>query len=90
LRADSFHTKSHIFTTGGVILGGVAIKFGFSMADPIVAVIIILFIVKMIVEVFQESSKVLCDASWIQPGKIEKIALGVKGVKSSHEIGLGD
>jgi len=93
LKADSFHTKSHIFTTGSVILGAIAIKAGFQIFDPILTIFVIFFIAKMTFEVFKESSKVLCDMSFIDPEKIEKIALGVEGVEKSHKIrtrGSGD
>ena len=86
LKADSFHTKSHIFTTGGVILGAIAIKAGFQIFDPILTIFVIFFIAKMAFEVFKESSKVLCDVSFIDSEKIKKIALGIKEVQSCHKI----
>ncbi len=86
LKADSFHTKSHIFTTGGVILGAIAIKAGFPIFDPILAVFVIFFIGKMAFEIFRVSSRVLCDTSLINPEKIEKLALKIKGVKACHKI----
>lgn len=86
LKADSFHTRSHIFTTGGVILGAAAIRAGFPTADPILAIFVVFFIGKMAFEVFKESSKVLCDSPFITPERIKKIALKIEGVQSCHEI----
>lgn len=86
LKADSFHTKSHIFTGGGVILGVIAIKMGYPIFDPILAIFVIFFIGKMIIEVFKESSKVLSDGSFVEPGLVEKIASRVEGVESSHRV----
>ena len=86
LKADSFHTKSHIFTTGGVILGMAAVKAGFPVFDPILAVFVMVVIGKMAKEVFEESSKVLCDTAFVEPERIKKIAAGVDGVEASHKI----
>ncbi len=86
LKADSFHTRSHIFTTGGVILGAIAIKLGFPIFDPILAIFVAGFILKMAMEVFGESSRVLCDTALVDSEKILKIASEVKGVASSHNI----
>jgi len=86
LKADSFHTRSHVFTTGGVILGAIAIKLGFPIFDPILAIFVVGFILKMVMEIFRESSRVLCDTALVDSEKIKKIALGVEGVVSSHEI----
>ncbi|PIR01858.1 MAG: cation transporter [Candidatus Nealsonbacteria bacterium CG_4_9_14_0_2_um_filter_37_38] len=86
LKADSFHTKSHIFTTGGVILGAIAIRAGFPMADPLLAIFVVGFIIKMATEVFRESSKILCDVAFIAPEKIKKIASEIDGIESTHQI----
>lgn len=86
LKADSFHTRSHIFTTGGLLLGAIAIKAGFPIFDPILATIIIFFIIKMAFEVFRESSRVLSDASFVSQKEIKKTALGIKGVQACHKI----
>jgi len=86
LKADSFHTKSDIFVTAGVILGALATKLGWSIIDPIFATLIIFGIIKMIFNIYKEGTSVLCDASFIEPEKIKKIAQKIEGVKSLHKI----
>lgn len=86
LRADSHHTKSHIFTTGAVIAGALAVRAGFPIVDPIIAIMVIFFIVKMAIGIFKEGSVVLCDASFVDVGKIKDIISKVEGVEGGHNI----
>ena len=87
LKADSMHTKSHYVTTGSVLLGAVLIKLGLPpVIDPLIAIIVVLFIVNMAYEIFAETSAVLSDKVLIDKEKIREIAESVKEVKSCHQI----
>jgi cation diffusion facilitator family transporter len=86
LRADSLHTRSHLFITSSVILGMVAVKLGYPILDPIIAAVVVIWIIKLAISVFKETSNVLSDKAQIKPKEIEKIVKSLKGVVSSHQI----
>ena len=87
LISDSMHTKADILTSLSVILTLVMIKLGYPILDPIVTVIIALFIAHAAFEILQQSSRVLCDtAVIIDVQRITDIVLTVEGVKACHKI----
>ncbi|MDD2752710.1 MAG: cation diffusion facilitator family transporter [Candidatus Omnitrophica bacterium] len=87
LVSDAMHTKADIFTSFSVIISLVAIKLGFPIVDPIVTIIISLFIAHAGYDIVKESSAVLCDtAAILDEKKITDIVLGIKGVKTCHKI----
>ena len=86
LRADSMHTRSHLLITSAVILGMLVVKLGYPILDPIIAAGVVIWIVKLAIDVFKETSGVLSDRVQIQPEKIEAIIKDLKGVISSHQI----
>jgi cation diffusion facilitator family transporter len=84
---DSMHTKADIFTSISVIIALISIKLGYTIIDPIVTIIISLFIAYAGYEIAKQSSAVLCDtAAILDDKKIMGIVLGVKGVKTCHKI----
>jgi cation diffusion facilitator family transporter len=87
LIADSMHTKADIFTSLSVIIALVSIKLGFPIIDPIVTMVISLFIGYAGMEIVKDASKVLCDTVAIMDiNKISTVVLTVKGVKTCHKI----
>jgi cation diffusion facilitator family transporter len=87
LISDAMHTKADIFTSFSVIIALVVIKLGYPILDPIATIIISLFIVRAGLGIVKESSTILCDtAAILEVEKIEKIVLGIKGVKACHKI----
>jgi cation diffusion facilitator family transporter len=65
----------------------VAIKLGYPIFDPIVTILIALFIGAAGYAIVRESSRVLCDTAVIMEEKrISDIVLGVRGVKTCHKI----
>lgn len=86
LVSDSIHTKSDIFTSLSVIVTLVAIKLGYPIFDPIVTIIISLFIANAAYQIIKNSSDVLCDTAAIDEKKIKNIVLNIKGVKTCHKI----
>ncbi len=87
LVSDSMHTRADIFISLSVIIALVFIKSGFPVLDPIVMIIISLFIAHSGFEIIRESSRVLCDmAPIVDIKKIEDIILGITGVKTCHKI----
>ncbi|MGC9516209.1 MAG: cation diffusion facilitator family transporter [Methanomicrobiales archaeon] len=86
LIADSRHTRSDIFVSIAVIIGFVAIRFGYPIVDPIIAVIIALLIARMGIEIIKESSGVLLDAAVIDAEKIRDIVCSIPGVDDCHRV----
>ncbi|MDD4899112.1 MAG: cation diffusion facilitator family transporter [Candidatus Omnitrophica bacterium] len=87
LISDAMHTKADIFTSLSVIISLVVIKLGFPIIDPIVTIIISLFIAHAGYDIVKESSAVLCDTAVILDDRqITDIVLGIKGVRTCHNI----
>lgn len=87
LVADSMHTRADIFTSISVIVALVFIRSGYTVFDPMVTIMISLFIAYSAFEIIRESSKVLCDTVAITDvKKVEKVVLGVNGVHACHKI----
>ncbi|VVB70481.1 Ferrous-iron efflux pump FieF [uncultured archaeon] len=86
LVADSMHTRSDVFASIGVILGLVAVKMGYPLADPIIALLICGLIILTGLEIIKDSSRVLLDRALIEESVIRKLAESVSGVCSCHRI----
>ncbi len=87
LKADALHTKSHYITTGAVILGAILIEIGFlPIIDPIIASVVVVFIMKLAFKIFKETSSVLSDKNNIDKDKIKKIAESINEVIACHKI----
>jgi cation diffusion facilitator family transporter len=86
LIADSIHTRSDVYVSIAVIIGFIAIQMGFTIVDPIIAIIIAILIAKMGVEIIKSSSSVLMDSAPLDENTIRDIVLSVPKVKESHKI----
>jgi cation diffusion facilitator family transporter len=89
LTLDSMHTKTDIFTSLSVIIALIAIKLklAYRLIDPIVTIMISLFIIKAAYDIVKQSSAVLCDtAAILDDKKIVDIVLRIKGVTTCHKI----
>lgn len=87
LKADAMHTKSHYLTTGAVILGTLLIKIGLPpIVDPIIAAFIVIFIGRLALQVFKETSSVLSDKTNVDKDKIKNIAESISEVVACHQI----
>lgn len=94
LIADSLHTKSDIYVSLSVIVSLAAIKLGFPLLDPVIALLISFLIFRAGFRIMKESSKVLLDMSRLEEEEICRLVLGVEGVLGCHKIrtrgGVGD
>ncbi|MDP3792079.1 MAG: cation diffusion facilitator family transporter [Candidatus Omnitrophota bacterium] len=86
LISDSIHTKADIFTSLSVIVAIIVIRIGYPILDPIVTVMIALFVAYAAFSIARRSSGVLCDAIILDGKKIENIVLSIKGVRACHKI----
>ena len=87
LVSDSLHTRADIFTSITVIISLIVTKLGFALIDPIVTILISLFIGYAAFEIAKQSSDVLCDtAVFLDDQKVRDIVLKTKGVLACHKI----
>ncbi|MGB9723407.1 MAG: cation-efflux pump [Chloroflexia bacterium] len=86
LVADAQHTRADILVSLGVIGGLVAVRLGAPIADPILALVVALFIAKIGIDIIRETSPTLMDGAMLSPVQVERIALEVPGVRSCHQV----
>lgn len=86
LVADSMHTRSDVYASVGVMLGLVAVRMGYPLADPLIALFICLLIVHTGLEIIRESSTALLDRAAIDEQVIVDLARSVEGVCSCHAV----
>ena len=86
LHADSLHTLSDVYSSLSVLAGLVAIRMGFPIMDPLIALLIAGFIGRTGFQILFESSRVLSDASCGDPERVRAIVLKTPGVRSCHSI----
>ncbi|MGB9938299.1 cation diffusion facilitator family transporter [Methanosarcina sp.] len=86
LIADSMHTKSDIYVSLSVIVSLVAVKLGFPLMDPLIAVVISFLIFRAGYRIIGEGSRALLDMSRIEEKEICDLVMGVEGVKGCHKI----
>jgi cation diffusion facilitator family transporter len=86
LVADAMHTRADIFVSLSVIGGLIAVRLGYPIADPVLALIISAVIVKIGIDIIRESSPTLMDEVAMSPDQAERIALSVPGVLSCHRV----
>jgi cation diffusion facilitator family transporter len=87
LISDSLHTRADIFTSLSVILALCAIKLGYPIFDPIISIMIAIFIAYTGYGIMKESSAILCDtAAILDVKRIVDIVLSVEGTKNCHKV----
>jgi cation diffusion facilitator family transporter len=86
LVADALHTRADIFISLSVIGGLIAVRLGYPLADPILALVIALLIAKIGTDIIRESSPTLMDRVAMPADQMEQIALAVPGVLSCHRV----
>ena len=86
LIADALHTRADILVSVSVIAGLIAVRLGFPIVDPILALIIAVVIAKIGVDIIRSGSQVLLDRVAVDSGEIERIARSVPGVTTVHRV----
>jgi len=87
LISDALHTRADILTSLSVIAALIFMKMGFAILDPVVTILISLFIAYAGFSILKESSNVLVDsAAILNTKRIEDIVFDIKGVKNCHKI----
>lgn len=86
LLADAAHTRADVLTTVAVLIGLLAMRFGYPMADPLVTLVVAGIIVHTGWEIVKETVPVLVDTRAVPPERIEEVSLDVRGVRSAYGI----
>ncbi|MDP2955200.1 MAG: cation diffusion facilitator family transporter [Longimicrobiales bacterium] len=86
LIADAAHTRSDVLTTLAVLVGLVAIRLGYPVADPVATIIVAVLIGHTGWEIVRQTVPVLVDSRAVDPAHIESLAREVQGVRSAYGI----
>lgn len=87
LISDSMHTRGDIYISIGVLVALAGIKLGLPpIIDPIVSLIVSVFILHAAIEIFKENSNVLVDHSVADTEEIRKLVMSFESVKDAHNI----
>ena len=87
LISDSIHTKSDIFISVGVLISLIGIRMGLpQIIDPIISIVISLFILGASYEIFKEAIGILSDRAVIEEAEIREILDCFDEVKDIHKI----
>lgn len=87
LISDSMHTRADIFTSLSVLAAFISVKIGYPLLDPVISIVISVFIAFCGYKIMRESSNILCDAAAVNDVKpIIDAALKIEGVKSCHKV----
>ena len=86
LIADASHTGSDILVSVGVIIGLVAVRLGYPVADPILALLVAAAIVWTSVQVLRQADLSLSDTARLAIPEVRTAALAVAGVLGCHSV----
>ncbi|MGH6691955.1 MAG: cation diffusion facilitator family transporter, partial [Gammaproteobacteria bacterium] len=86
LLADAAHTRADVFVTIGVVVAMLFARRGWTWVDPVLALAIAAFIVRIAYRILQRAVPVLVDESAIPPGRIQALVERVDGVKGAYGI----
>lgn len=86
LLADAQNTMSDVWVSLSVIAGLVLVSVGVPVADPIVSLVVALFIVRAAFEVFRQVNDTLSDKARLPEADVRLLAEGVAGVHEVHEV----
>jgi cation diffusion facilitator family transporter len=86
LVSDALHTKSDILVSFSVLLSLLFVRWGFPFLDPIMSFVIALVIIKAAIEIFINASRVLCDATVVDPESIIEVVSKIDGVLDCHKV----
>lgn len=86
LLADAAHTRADVLATGAVIVGLVAVRMGYPLADPVATVLVAAVIARTGWEIIRETVPILVDERAVHPLRIRDLANDVAGVEAAYAI----
>lgn len=88
LEADAWHHRSDAFTSIGTFLGVLGARFGLPFLDPVAAIVVSIFVIKVGVDLYLKSMDELVDKA-ANPQTLEdiqEIILAIDGVEEIREL----
>jgi cation diffusion facilitator family transporter len=86
LAADASHTASDVLVTLGVIAGLAAVRLGYPVADPLIALVVAVFIVIAAFRVLGSAGSSLADTARVEPEAVRAVCLALDGVLGCHDV----
>jgi cation diffusion facilitator family transporter len=86
LIADASHTGSDVLVSLGVVGGLLAVRLGYPLADPIIALVVAGIIARTAWSVFRRAERTFSDAARIAPDRIADACVAVDGVLGCHDV----
>jgi len=86
LAADAAHTASDLLVTAGVAASFTASYFGAAWADPVGALLIILFIGRIAWKILSSNVTILVDRAVVDADRVAEVARAVPGVSDVHRV----
>jgi cation diffusion facilitator family transporter len=86
LVADALHTRADIYVSLSVVAGLIAVRLGYPLVDPFLALAIAAVIAKIGIDIIRESSRTLLDRAAVPLSEIQAIAQAVPGVRTVHQV----
>lgn len=86
LLADASHTASDIIVSLGVIGSLIAVKLGYPAADPVIALLVALAIIRTAVSVLARAEATFSDRARLDADEVCRVVRGVDGVQGCHSV----
>lgn len=86
LAADAAHTASDLVVTAGVAVSFTASYVGVAWADPVGALVVILFIGRIAWRILSANLTVLVDRVVVEPDRVREVARSVDGALDCHRV----
>ncbi|MDO6353484.1 cation diffusion facilitator family transporter [Caloramator sp. CAR-1] len=88
MEADAWHHRSDAFSSVGTFVGIFAARLGYKFFDPLAAVVVSFFIIKVGVDFYLRATKELVDEAVDRETieKIKRVVLEVEGVKGIQDL----
>lgn len=86
LHADAAHTRVDVFITIAVIVGLLLARGGLWWADPVLALVVGVLVVRVAYQIVRQSMPTLVDAVAVAPEDLARAARQVAGVQDAYAI----
>jgi len=86
LVADAAHTQADVYVTVAVLIGLGLTRAGFGWADPVLTLIVAVFVAHTGWEVVMQAMPTLMDQAALDSSQIQRVAKGVTGVSEAYGI----
>ncbi len=86
LLADAAHTQADVYVTMAVIIGLMLTQAGFGWADPVLTLIVAVFVAHTGWAVVMQAMPTLMDQAALDSREIRRVATDVPGVESAYAI----